>query len=181
MSLIVTELERVIDRIVVLAPTEPELRDAFESLTVELTTRYSSPGVSANLATAFVPGPSPLAAWASFDFGRRSTLTNRVCLLGYSLDRGLPHIATLELCEGLIFWIPKNTPEIDAFLRLKLSDTLKALPCLLRGLPDIQQSDKADLRSAALTSWFTRNFRNLSPLSLKGNSLGESLEWILSF
>jgi hypothetical protein len=179
-SFLVTEISKIIERIVIVTTTRDELFKLFEALAFELTTDIAL-AQPMDLQAASSP-EGPLLAWTSFTLGRRARLDVRISVMGYALEHSPPTEAALELCEGLIFWIPESAqaPELaDKFLSLKMSRDAESRPCILAG---VARPAEGDLRAQSLIVWGERHFPKFLHLPPEPKTLlKEGLEWVLSF
>jgi hypothetical protein len=182
MSFLISELNQIVNRIVVITPRKEALVSLFENMSLELTVDIAQGQNLALKSAACAEGA--LATWVSFTLGRRAGLDVRLHVMGYSLDHAPPSDNALELCDGVFVWIPENRDErhdtyTDRILTLKPNSEAKLRPWVVSGLA---APIEGDLRRRSLREWTERNFPKL--LQLPADSrllLKEGLEWVLSF
>ena len=183
MSHLIYELGLVVDRVLVLSPTEKRLQSLFETIGNDLVTNLGPEQNLRLVSTRLAKGP--LRSWMSFDLGLRSGLKQRVQLLGVALDHGEPSRDLLNSNEALVLdWHPGHTSD-DALLALELTHHNTSQPCLALLPGPIDEKRLTDpvfaLRVHAQKTGLERKFRKLIIGPSPEDFLRQGLEWILSF
>lgn len=178
MSLLVPELSQIVDRLLVVAPGEAHLKEAFESLSFELT---SDLGTRQNLELAATSMPEgAIQYWTSFTLGQRAQAAVRISLVGVTLEALHKEPRLLGTCDGVLFFVPPQLAQANSLMSLKVSAANRASPWVTVGLN--QKFEGQDhLASLALVEWLDRNFMHVRHLSPGPKTLAEGLEWVLSF
>lgn len=183
MSHLIYELGLVVDRLLLISPTEKRLQSLFETIGNDLVTNLGPEQDLRLVSTRLSQGP--LRAWMSFDLGMRSGLRQRVQLLGVALDHGPPSRDLLNSNEALVLdWHPGHTSD-DALVALELTHHNTSQPCLALLPGPIDEKRLEDpvfaLRVHAQKTSLERRFRKLVVGPSPEEFLRQGLEWILSF
>ncbi len=151
MSLLVSELSQIIDRITVLAPTNKSLHTLFESMAFELTTGLGTEQIL-DLQLA-APKEGPIQSWASFNLGRRGDLNVRISMMGSSLESKRLSPTALEISDAFILWLPPNDPKSDQIFAYPISEDAKFKPTVVVGLDSKWDDSEYSLRAKSLAEW----------------------------
>lgn len=178
MSVLVPELERVVERIAVIAPTPKKLRGLFETLSFDLTTRV---GVGQKLDIAMAaPASGPVRALCSFTLGRRAGSSMRISMLGYDLETPALDGGLFGIADSILLWTPEGEALCERLLSMKVPDAARERPCVVAGLLKAPPEGPS-LRSLALIEWARRHFANVHHIQSPETYFAEGMEWALSF
>jgi len=179
MSLLVSELAQIIDRVTVIAPSNLRLHDFFESMAYELTTGLGQEQIL-DLQLA-APAEGPIRSWASFTLGRRGGLDVRLSMMGTSLEVERLSPLTLEISDAFLLWLPPDDPKTDLIFSYPFSEELEFKPAVVVGIGEQWNDTEHRLRAKALAAWAQRRFKRLHFTSQSQTFLSDALEWVLSF
>jgi len=179
MGYIINELDTILERVLVVAPTSEELRDLFENISLEMTTELS-PNKKANFNSSMIPSGSAISLFTAFNLGKRGSMTLRMALMGAQLEDGPIAPKLWQMADFAILSVDPTSLYSEEYLRSKLPREAHELPCVITGLESLEDEEK-DLRFVALQRWFQKNFNKYHLASPKAKILSESLEWSLSF
>ena len=112
MSELVSELSQIIERILVVAPTDKKLKEFFEILAFEASNLLNM-GKDLDLKMG-APSTGPISAWMSLTLGYRTQFAVRLHFIGHSLDKTEGLLPPLDFVDSMLFWTEGS--EADRFI-----------------------------------------------------------------
>jgi len=179
MGHIITELETIMERVLIISKNEKSLQDVFETMTLEMTMELS-PQQSMQLRSSRIPSAAAISLFSAFRLGKRGQMTIRLAMMGAELDKGPVNEALWGMADFAILDLDPTDIQNENLLRSKIPPDGKEIPCIIRGLDKTDPKD-TELREKALIQWIQNNFSKYHFLPPEDKILSESLEWALSF
>jgi hypothetical protein len=175
-SHLVHELNWVVERSLVVAPSSLELKGLMEYLTFDLTTRMA---IDQKLDLKMCSLPGAVETFCSFTLGKRSNAPFRMMISGTSFENTLTQ-AHWDLADHVVLALDPKSPASEKLFRLKLSEDMREKPLIAAGL-GLVPGNEPSLRHLALIEWLSRNFSNLYFIPTPQEYFAKGLEWALSF
>lgn len=181
MSLLVLELDQILDRFYVAAPRAEDLKGLFESLTFEITTELAQ-NQDCKLATAALQ-QGPFRYACSFTLGQRARASVRPILLGMTYGDLTANPDLLGATDALMIWVPPKATGVEELLRLKVPSDRKSCPVVTAGIVggNLEDGSPTTFKKLAVLEFLKRNFTQTRHLASEERFLRDGLEWVLSF
>ncbi len=181
MSLLVLELDQILDRVFIAAPRAEDLKGLFESLTFEITTELA-PNEDCKLATAALQ-QGPFRYACSFTLGQRARASVRPILMGMTFGDLTANPELLGATDALFVWVPPKAVGAEELLRLKVPSDRRSCPVVTAGIigTDFNEGSPTAFKKLAALEFLKRNFTQTRHLASEERFLRDGLEWVLSF
>lgn len=178
MTTLIQELDYVVYRVLMLAPSRQALKDLELEFRTQLEVLVNEK--EADIRYYELPATGAWKSWLSFDLGKRGHLKFRVMLIGMVTKEYAPDLDLWESFDAYLWAAPVESTDSNEILRLKVPSVVQGKPCLVWGLNN-ELSEEEDLRAKAIKHWFITHFTQRFYLNtFSPEELSNGLEWALS-